>query len=257
MIHKKIALNGDAYMVTYILDDPLGSGSRRPAVVICPGGGYEVCSPREAEPIAMAFAAAGIHTAVVFYRVFEKYPAELQDLSDAVCIMRENADDWRIDPEKIVVCGFSAGGHLAASLGVFWNSEPKIKRDDGLNRPNGLILGYPVISAGIHSHAGSINTVSGADEELKKKMSLEDQVSGDCPKTFIWHTFNDNAVPVQNSMLFASALAKEGIETEMHIFPKGPHGLSTAPEFVAESPAGIDPKVQSWVKMAIDWIYDL
>ncbi len=257
MIHEKIMLNDKAYMTTYIVDDPLGADRKRPIAVICPGGGYEFCSPREAEPVALAFNAAGIHAAVVNYRVFAAYPASLRDLSDAVCIVRDNAEKWRIDDGRVVVCGFSAGGHLAASLGVFWNSEPAIKRGDGKNKPNGMILAYPVITSGEYAHEGSIRTVSGGDAELAKKMSLEDQVTEDCPRAFIWHTFEDPGVPVENSLLMASALRKKGIETELHIFPKGPHGLSTASEYVAESEQGVIPKVHGWVDMAVDWIFGL
>ncbi len=257
MIYEKIKLNDEAYMTTYIAEDPLGADRKRPVVVICPGGGYECCSPREAEPIALAFNAAGIHAVVVNYRVFAVYPASLRDLSDAVCIVRDNAEKWRIDTERVVVCGFSAGGHLAASLGVFWNSEPAVKRDDEKNKPNGMILAYPVITAGPHAHEGSIRTVSGGDAELAEKMSLEKQVTEDCPRAFIWHTFEDPAVPVENSLLMAAALREKNIETELHIFPKGPHGLSTASEFVAESEQGVIPKVQEWIKMAVDWIFAL
>lgn len=257
MIHEKFNLNEEAYMTTYIVDDPLEQNRKRPVVVICPGGGYEFCSPREAEPVALAFNAAGIHAVVVNYRVFAVYPASLKDLSDAVCIVRDNAEDWRIDTEKVIVCGFSAGGHLAASLGVFWNSEPEIKREDQKNKPNGMILSYPVITAGKYAHVGSIKNVSGGNEELAKKMSLENQVTEDCPRAFIWHTFEDPGVPVENSMFMAAALREKNIETELHIFPKGPHGLSVATEFVSESEYGVNPKVQTWVSKAIEWIFSL
>ena len=257
MIYEKIELNAEAYMITYIIVDPLDAVRKRPVVIICPGGGYEYCSLREAEPVASAFNAAGIHAVVVYYRVFARYPASLKDLSDAVCIVRDNAAKWRIDSGRVVVCGFSAGGHLAASLGVFWNSEPEIKRQDKKNMPNGMILAYPVITSGRYAHEGSIKIVSGGNTELAEKMSLERQVTEDCPRAFIWHTFEDAGVPVENSLLMASALCEMDIETELHIFPKGPHGLSIATELVTGSAPGKVSKVREWVKMAVDWVFAL
>ncbi len=259
MIHERINLKNSegTYMTTYIIDDPLEIDRKRPVIVVCPGGGYEICSPREAEPIALSFNAAGFHAVVVNYSINKLFPASLKDLSEAVCIVRDNAKEWRIDTDKVIVCGFSAGGHLAASLGVFWNSEPAVKREDNKNRPNGMILAYPVITSGVHSHAGTIKVISGENAEIAAKVSLENQVTADCPPAFIWHTFTDSCVPVENSILMAAALARENISTELHIFPDGPHGLSLATEFVAESEQGTVPEVQSWIGMAARWVSNL
>ena len=259
MLHEKINLRDDnnIYLNTYIIDDPLEQNRKRPIVVICPGGGYEYCSAREAEPIALAFNAAGFHAVVVYYSLKQLFPASLKDLSDAVCIVRDNAEKWCVDTDKVIVCGFSAGGHLAASLGVLWNSEPAIIRDDNKNRPNGMILAYPVISAGKYRHAGSISNITNNDEILMEKVSLEKHITADCPPVFIWHTFTDDAVPVQNSIDFAAALAQQNISTELHIFPKGPHGLSLANQWVAADENGIVPEVQQWISMSIRWINNL
>lgn len=259
MLHERINLknNEDAYITTYIIDDPLEANRKRPVIVICPGGGYEFCSPREAEPIALSFNAAGFHAVVVNYSVKKLFPASLIDLSETVCIVRDNAEKWSVDANKVIVCGFSAGGHLAASLGVFWNNEPAIKREDNKNRPDGMILAYPVITSGIHSHAGSIRTISGESMEIMAKVSLENQVTEDCPSAFIWHTFTDTCVPVENSLIMSAALAQKHISTELHIFPKGPHGLSLATDFVAESEQGTVPEVQDWINMAVRWVNNL
>ncbi len=259
MLHEKISLrdNNDIYLNTYIVDDPLEQKRKRPIVVICPGGGYEFCSAREAEPIALAFNAAGFHAAVVYYSLKQLYPASLKDLSDAVCIVRDNAEKWQIDPDKVIVCGFSAGGHLAASLGILWNSEPAVIREDKKNRPNGMILAYPVISSGTHRHIGSIQNITNNDRLLMEKVSLENHVTADCPPAFIWHSFNDDVVPVENSIDFAAALAQEKISTELHIFPNGPHGLSLANEWVASDEKGIVTEVQPWLSMAVRWINNL
>ena len=259
MLHERINIrdNEDVYLNTYIIDDPLAQNRKRPVVVICPGGGYEFCSEREAEPIALAFNAAGYHAVVVYYSLKQLFPAALKDLSDAVCIVRDNAEKWRVDTDKVLVCGFSAGGHLAASLGVFWNDEPEIKCEDNKNKPNGMILAYPVITASEHRHAESIENITNNDKALIEKVSLEKHVTSDCPPAFIWHTFTDDCVPVENSLVLAAALAKQNISTELHIFPNGPHGLSLANEWVAEVDNKIVPDVQPWINMAAIWIRNL
>ena len=256
MIHERVDLrdDGSAYITTYIVDDPIELERKRPVVVICPGGAYAFCSSREGEPVALAFNAAGFHAVVVNYRVNTLFPAALTDLSDAVCEVRKRAEQWRIDTDKVIVCGFSAGGHLAASLGVFYNSETAIMREDGLNKPDGLILGYPVISSGEKGHKESIRNIAGDSEEIAEKMSLENHVTDECPPAFIWHSFTDAIVPVQNSIYMAEALADKHIPVELHIFPNGPHGMSVANEFVAESESGNRPEVQKWIGMAVQWI---
>ena len=117
MLHERIKLrnNDDVYLETYIIDDPLERNRKRPLVVVCPGGGYEGCSEREAEPIALAFNSAGFHAVVVYYSLKQLFPEALKDLSDSVCVVRDNAEKWRVDTDKVIVCGFSAGGHLCAS----------------------------------------------------------------------------------------------------------------------------------------------
>lgn len=203
MIHKIINLREETNgfiptLTTYILDDPMEGRAKRPAVVICPGGGYEFCSPREAEPIAMQFNAAGFHAFVLNYSVKPfKFPRALEELSMSVAMVRENAEEWMIEKNKIAVCGFSAGGHLACSLGMFWNTDI-VKRDDQANKPNAMILAYPVISSGTFAHEGSFNNLC-ETEEQKKYTSLETQTSKDTPPAFIWHTFEDACVPVENS----------------------------------------------------------
>ena len=243
-------------MTTYIL-----AGQRkRGAVLICPGGGYAFTSDREAEPIALQFNAAGFHAFVLYYSVApRRHPQPLLDLSRAMCIIRDNAEEWNIDADEIAVCGFSAGGHLAASLGVHW-SEPYLSGLDGIkegmNRPDALILGYPVITSGQFVHRGSIENLIGsdADKSLLNEMSLELQVNDKTPPAFIWHTYADDAVPVENSMLFAQAMRKHNIPFELHIFPDGPHGLSLATEETAAENMGAYPHVAAWMKLCEEWL---
>lgn len=243
-------------METYILKGE----QKRGAVLICPGGGYGFTSEREAEPIALEFNAAGFHAFVLYYSVApRKHPQPLLDVSRAIRILRENAEEWNILTDKIAVCGFSAGGHLAASLGVHWdNPLLQDEQDQGADiyRPNALILSYPVISGGEHAHRGSFDNLLGEDPEeaLLTEMSLEEQVSEKTPPAFIWHTFEDTAVPVENSLLFAQAMRRHGIPFELHIYPEGPHGLSLATKLTATNEGQIDPHVATWMDLCIQWL---
>ncbi len=243
-------------LASYILDGPKSRG----AVLICPGGGYHFTSEREAEPIALQFNAAGFHAFVVYYSVApRRHPQPLLDVSRAMCIIRENADKWRVHPQKIAACGFSAGGHLAASLGVHWQKPylqdiPGIQI--GLNRPDALILCYPVITSGPYAHRGSFDNLLGANpsQALLDEMSLERQVTTKTPPAFIWHTFNDDAVPVENSLLFASELRTHGVPFELHIYPEGPHGLSLATEETDNGSMGVHPHVATWMGLCVEWL---
>jgi acetyl esterase/lipase len=171
-------------------------------------------------------------------------------------LIRKNIKEWHIDANKIFVQGSSAGGHLAASFGCFWKEELLTEAAGGdceAIRPNGLILSYPVITSGEHAHRGSFNMVLGQRyDELLEKMSLEKQVNADTPKTFIWHTFEDGTVPVENSLLFIDALRKQGIPFECHIYPKGRHGLGLGSELTCSEGKTdeIQPEVTGWVSMA-------
>lgn len=248
-------------LTTYIISDNSGYATprKRPAVIVCPGGGYEFCSEREAEPIALQYMAAGMCAFVLDYAVApkNKYPEAQKNLSDAIRLVRQNADEWGIDKDKIAVCGFSAGGHLAASLATMWDEEP-IKTPDASNKPNAAILSYPVISSDRAVwHQGSFENLCGDDEQLMARMSLENQVSEKTPPCFIWHTFTDTSVPVENSLLFALALKKAGVSCEMHIFPKGPHGLALANSDTAPASDNINVRVAQWVELSVKWLNDL
>ncbi|WP_234122399.1 alpha/beta hydrolase [Clostridium hydrogenum] len=243
-------------MDTYILS----GDKRRPAVLIFPGGGYEFTSEREAEPIAMKYNSAGFNAFVLYYSVSPaKYPQPILDAARAITIIRENADEWKVDTDKIAVCGFSAGGHLAAHLGVHFDKEYLFKTEGikrGLTRPNALILSYPVITSGEYAHRGSFDALLGTNpsKELLEEVSLEKQVSEKTPKTFIWHTFEDGCVPMENSIMFVKQLRKFNIPFEMHIYPDGGHGLSLATEETNEDGTQLNIHVSSWMKLSIDWI---
>ena len=238
---------------------------KRPLVLLCPGGGYEWTSDREAEPLAFAFMAKGVNTAILRYSCKPaQYPTALLELGRAMLIIREHAKEWEVDPDAIIVQGASAGGHLAASFACFWKEDflsekllgAATKANKEKLRPNGLLLCYPVITSGEHAHRGSFDSlIGGRYEELGDKVSLEKQVNEDVPRTFIWHTFTDGSVPVENSLLFATALRAHNINTELHIFCEGGHGLSLANE-ITESPSRKEtvPSCQPWIDLAATWL---
>ncbi len=244
---------------------------KRPLVLICPGGGYEHVSPREAEPVALQFLAAGYHAAVLWYDVEEhgaEFPQHLMELAASVAYLRKNAEEFGIIKNQIIVGGFSAGGHLAASLGCFWKEawlEEKMGMKKECYQPNGLILSYPVITSGEFAHRGSFVNVMGSKAavgemnlsgtELEAFLSLEHQVSDSVPPVFMWHTFEDEAVPLENSLLFAMALRKAGVSLEYHIFPKGGHGYSLANmQTATPSLREIEPQCEQWMDLCKNWI---
>ncbi len=240
---------------------PEMNDGKRPAVIVCPGGGYDYCSDREAEPAALRFSAFGIPSFVLNYSCYQKrFPINLLELACAVKYVRANANSLHIDPDKIIVCGFSAGGHLAASLAVHWNKPyicDVLSNNGEINHmPNGAILCYPVITSGIYTHKGSIKNIAGDDINLINTVSLENHVSSDTPPVFIWHTANDDVVPVQNSIDFISALAKYKVPFESHIYPSGPHGLALCDVTTARYDGHLSSSCGKWFKLAVNWIYN-
>lgn len=253
-------------LVTYVLgcSEFINQGKKRPAVLICPGGGYARTSPREAEPIAMQMNAMGFHAFVLYYSCAPAvFPTPQLEAAAAMALIRGHAEEWNIDADKIIISGFSAGGHLAASIGTFWNQE-FLYQTLGVTpeqiKPNGMVLCYPVITSGEFAHRGSFEKLLGERyDELLEKTSLEKQVTEDTPKTFIWHTFEDGSVPLENTLLFVSALRKCQINTEVHIYPRGGHGISLANEETQASEGGntVIPEAQNWITMAGRWIRNL
>ena len=246
---ERIHLNtGGAYMDCYFLDtsEKLRYSTSRPVVVICPGGGYLRTSDREGEPIAMAFAAQGFHTVVLRYPCAPtRFPTALLCLGEAMLWLR----------------GHAAGGHLAASLGVFWQ-EPFMAEHLGCKsediRPNAMILGYPVITSGEFAHRGSFENLLGESPspERLEYVSLEKRVTAATPPAFLWTTYTDEIVPMENTMLFASALRTAGVPFELHVYSIGEHGLGLAGK-VTENHLGerVCPACEGWVTLACAWLH--
>lgn len=230
----------------------------RPAMLVIPGGGYTWVSLREAEPVAMNFLHAGYSAFTLDYTVNTPHPVPLLEAAMAMVYIRENAAKYFVDPEHVAAVGFSAGGHLCGSLATLFNDDC-VKKALGkraeLVRPDAVLLSYPVITTGIATHSGSADTISGGNPELRAAMSLENRVTKDSVPAFIWHTFEDDCVPVQNALLMAEAYLKAGVPFDLHVFEKGWHGMSTVTAEVTdgEYPEGI-ARAAEWTRLALSWL---
>ena len=271
IIREEIRVPGtlaDTYLETFFLSVTESfTVQERPLILVCPGGGYHFTSEREAEIIAMQFNAMGYHTAVLRYSCKPaQFPTALLELSKAVAHLRAHAQKYMIDPERIAVLGFSAGGHLAASLGVFWNTEwfAKIREEAGVAltaqeiKPDGLILAYPVITSGEYAHRDSFTDLLG-EERAKdswwlEKMSLEKQNLKDVPPVFLWHTSYDSSVPLENSLYFATQLIKARKPLEYHIFPGDVHGISLADWRTRSEKRMEDTAAVQWIGLVHTWL---
>lgn len=229
----------------------------RPAMLVIPGGGYEYCSDREREPVALEFLHAGFSAFVLEYTVNAAYPIPLIEAAMAMCYIRENASKYSADPSRVGALGFSAGGHLAGMLATLFR-DGCVKEILGEKpvRPDVLLLAYPVISGGEYGHQGTMDRISGGDGGLKKRLSLETRVTKDCPPVFLWLSAEDDCVPPENSFLFAAACRKAGVPFELHLFEKGWHGTSVS-NLETE---GSEERVQkithlsAWIPLALAWL---
>lgn len=227
--------------------------SPRACVLVCPGGGYCCRADHEGTPFAELFQKAGMASGVIHYRVSpNRHPAPFADVARAIRLVRKNAKEWGVDPNRIGLMGFSAGGHLASTVGV----QPNLWLDpnDDLAkkfsaRPDRLILGYPVISFIHRSHGGSCQNLFGEDvcDAARLQLSNELHVNKDTPPTFLFHTANDSVVPVPNSLRFAEACSNFGVPHELHVFEDGPHGVGLALD---------RPKLRIWTELLLAWLSD-
>lgn len=252
--------NKPARLKTYVLERPVYDSGGRMAVLICPGGGYREVSPREGEAVAIRLNAMGVHAFVLEYNVNQdRFPTQLLEAAAALALIRAHSKEWDIRPDQVLIMGFSAGGHLACSLGTFWNQEflqQALAVGGNEIRPDGMILCYPVITSGKFAHQGSFENLLGVEkQDLRDFVSLEKQAGPQIPKTFLWHTWTDASVPVENSLLLAAAYKEYDINMELHLYPVGPHGLSLADESTRSADGGhIEPHCQSWVQLLETWL---
>lgn len=230
------------------------SSDQKPAVIICAGGGYSRRAAHEGEPVAQWLNTIGISAFVVRYRVAPyRYPYPIMDAKRAIRYVRYYAERFCVNPNQIGILGFSAGGHLASTIGTHIDEGDPNALDpiDRLSaRPDALILCYPVITFGTYRHQGSIKNLLGKEAVVSQMEALSNElhVSEKTPPTFLWHTANDQTVKVENSILFAQALSRKQIPYELHIFPDGKHGLGLATEH---------PHVSIWTELCKRWFADM
>jgi acetyl esterase/lipase len=231
-----------------------------PAIVILPGGGYgHLAADHEGSQIAKFFNDQGLSAAVCFYRHRGQgnsgkgygHPVPLLDAQRAVRMVRANAKQWNIDPAKVGIIGFSAGGHLASTVSTHFDAGD-VSAEDGVDRvssrPDFAILGYPVISLGeAHTHKGSQRNLLGEnpDPELLRSLSNEKRVTGETPPTFLFHTAEDKAVPAENSLVYTSALIRAGVPAELHLFETGRHGIGLGAD---------QPGARLWPELCVTWL---
>jgi acetyl esterase/lipase len=230
-----------------------GNDDPKPCVIICPGGGYRIlASEHEGTDVAKYFNSIGIHALVLKYRIPsddhqpDKKIAPLQDAQRAVQLVREHAKDWKVDPNKVGIMGFSAGGHLASSLAVHYD-DIKIKENNKISvRPNFQILGYPVISFSKFSHVGSRKNLLGKDstESMMNYFSNEMHVNSNTPIAFLVHAKDDKVVPIENSFIYVDALKSNGVEAELFVYETGGHGFGMINKTSSES----------WINAMKSWL---
>ncbi len=276
MIYRKIPLSEtdeNIYLDVYAADIMREAVSeqisyKRKAILVIPGGGYGcVCSEREGEPIALAFMAHGFNAFVLHYSVrrvnSNVYPTQLIEASMAMKYIKDHAEEYGMDKDKVFATGFSAGGHLCASLGILWDIPEIYEAIDmphGYNKPTGIMPIYPVITSTPRDPEPSTfeNLFGTAEGGLTKEMldiaCLDRHVTDKASPAFIVHTSNDAAVPVQNSLILADAYSRCGMTFELHVYPDAPHGVALGNDITR---CGIekwsDPAIAKWVEHAVLW----
>lgn len=238
-------------LTTFLLPE----GSPKACVVVCAGGGYHMRAPHEGEPVARWLNSIGLAAVLLDYRVKHRFPASLFDARRAIQTVRQRAAEWQIDPTRVGILGFSAGGHLAASAATSFvdgdplNADPIARQS---SRPDAAVLCYAVLSAAeAIRHEGSISMLLGDkpwSDAAQRQVSLELQVTPRTPPCFLWHTSDDRGVPVANALRFAEALATSQVPCALHVFPHGKHGLGLASD---------DATVSQWTGLCARWLDEL
>lgn len=252
----------DSFFIDAYVASPHGSFARG-AMVICPGGAYKTLSLfREGEAIAQAFMPYGYNCFVLHYSLTDSgktFPTQLIQAAKTVKYVREHAEEFCIDPEKVLICGFSAGGHLAASLAVLWDRPDVLAEVGDGCRPNGAVLLYPVITASeeLGAHRASLYNLLGTKTPTQAQLdevSLEKHVKENAVPAFLMHTTDDNAVGVGNSLAMAAAYSKVGVPFELHVYTGAGHGVALANDItVGARQNDTNPNIARWVELVAQW----
>ena len=226
----------------------LADDGARWAVLILPGGGYRRMAPAESEPVALAFVAAGVQAFVLEYSVLPAgWPQQFLEGAAALAWLRRHGTEYGFRPDRVAVCGFSAGGHLAGCLACLWDHPllgEKLALTPEQVRPDRAILSYPVV------HAARYLSPLGGTEELR----LDRRVNSGHPPAFLWATGEDATVPVENTLDYAGALRRAGVPFELHLFARGPHAMGLADRESARDRAHYDPHAAAWLPLCVDWL---
>ncbi len=264
MKHETVYLpdEGEEVSLDTYVAEPTAHFTRR-ALLVIPGGGYgAVCHNREGEPIAQAFLPYGYNAFVLHYTVGRKktFPAQLIQVAKAIRHIKDNAEKYGIDPDKLFVVGFSAGGHLAGCAATMWKHpavKAAVKMPEGYNRPAGAMLIYPVVSPRYEHHIESFRNLWGTDtptEEQLKEAAVELHVDADSAPVFLLHTADDGCVDVRNALRLAEHYSMAGRPFEMHIYPSAPHGGALFNAITSGgNPAHDCPNAAEWVRLAAAW----
>lgn len=284
MINKTFQLHGeDARLTTYILDDGELSkkGAKHKAVIVCPGGGYTYCSSNEGEPVALLFNRHGIHAFVLNYstKINNPFPRALKELAEAMCLVKEHMEEWRIS--EINVIGFSAGGNLAFSLGCFYNS-PIIATEEQIKtnylKPAHIILGYPALTLepkregelpkdvldkiekgimpdfrGPNIREILLGKLNPSKEEMDK-LNLLQYIHKDMPPVFAFGSYEDTVIKPTDIIGLGQKLIENNVECEIHLFNRGPHGVSICDETVKDKDEIKDYNMRKWTKLCLNWL---
>ena len=294
MVYREVSLREDGSSVIKVfgLDPAISGGLRkkRPAIVICPGGGYLITAAKEQEPVAARFLGLGYQVFVLDYLTYFKsrpetwgdepdlhgdarYPEQLRDLMRTMAYVHACAEELDIDEERVYALGFSAGAHIVGSLAERWDDPGLL---DGIKpeiaRPCAVLLGYPMVDADIQMGGGNAASgdcaddpyaryfkrgVFGTDEPTKQAMSQLDltaHVRSDMPRVFMWHTFDDGVAPAEKSLALAARLMDAGVPVEYHLFQRGGHGNALADATSAAWAYEIEPREAGWVQLAASWL---
>lgn len=240
----------------------LASKGHRWGVLILPGGGYGMHSPLEGEPVALSFLERGCQAFVLDYPLCpDRHPRPLLAAASALAWMRANGPQWGMD--RLAVCGFSAGGHLAGSLANLWHTpllSETLGQPQEMFRPDAAILSYPVTLAQPRQGNLTFDHLLGRDVPVEgdlASLSLERSVSPQNPPTFLWATQSDQMVPVEHTLTYAAALQRAGVPMELHIYPSGPHAMGLAAPESAPGRSYADPHVATWFPLCVQWLDSL
>lgn len=252
----------DAVLKTYARPQEgfLAENGGRWGVIILPGGGYQVNAKSEGEPTALAFLNAGVQAFLLEYSVAPvRWPQQLLETASAIAWLRANAAKYGVDPHKIAVCGFSAGGHLAGCAANLWNHAvigETLRLTGEQARPDAAILSYPVITMGEFGSQMTRSNLFG-ENPVVEETSLENSLTERNPPTFLWATYTDGSVPVENSLMYANALRAHNVPFEMHIFNQGPHAMGIATGESAWQEDHTDIRASEWHPLCVSWLKSL